>query len=130
MYRGRRPLELPSASAVTTVNLMRAVGFLAPYWRRFLLILAAVGVGALLGLAPPFLIRSIIDSARRSSTGKPMPNGVIPRRIRPMENGDFELQVRSPGPPQYLLVYLRGTIEKAIPIEVVPGESAFQVITL
>ena len=63
MFRGRRPLELPSASAITTVNLVRTVGFLAPYWRRFLLILATVGVGALLSLAPPFLIRSIIDSA-------------------------------------------------------------------
>jgi ATP-binding cassette subfamily B protein len=45
------------------VNLGRILGFLAPYRRRFALILATVGVGALLGLVPPLLVRAIIDSA-------------------------------------------------------------------
>ena len=63
MNRGRRPAEVTSNTAATPVNLLRVVGFLAPYWRRFILILGAVAVGALLGLASPLLVRSIIDNA-------------------------------------------------------------------
>ena len=63
MFRGRRPPEAASSTAIAPVNLVRVAGFLAPYWRRFLFILATVAMGALLGLMPPLLVRSIIDSA-------------------------------------------------------------------
>ncbi|MEX2599608.1 MAG: ABC transporter ATP-binding protein, partial [Dehalococcoidia bacterium] len=58
-YRRSQPLQ--SSSALTNLNLRRITGFLAPYWRRLLLLLATVGVVALLGLLPPLLVRSIID---------------------------------------------------------------------
>jgi ATP-binding cassette subfamily B protein len=63
LFRGRRPPEVDSTTAVNAANLTRVVGFLVPYWRRFLLIVATVGMAALLGLGPPLLIRSIIDGA-------------------------------------------------------------------
>ena len=59
-WRGESPR---SPTAVSVVNLRRVVGFLTPYRVRFALILATVGVEALLGLAPALLIRTIIDSA-------------------------------------------------------------------
>ena len=61
MHRHSGPIK--SSSATSSVNLRRVVGFLTPYWPRLTLILATVGVAALLGLAPPLIVRRIIDGA-------------------------------------------------------------------
>ena len=61
MYRLSEPIK--SSSATRAVNLRRVVGFLTPYWPRLTLILATVAVAALLGLAPPLIVRRIIDGA-------------------------------------------------------------------
>ena len=61
MYRHSEPIK--SSSATRAVNLRRVVGFLMPYWPRLTLILATVGVAALLGLLPPLIVRGIIDGA-------------------------------------------------------------------
>jgi ATP-binding cassette subfamily B protein len=64
MNRGSRSRELRSDTAASPVNLRRIAGFLTPYWRRFILILIAVAVSAVLGLIPPLLVRSILVSQR------------------------------------------------------------------
>ena len=61
-FRGR-PAPLPSQTALGSHNLRRTAGFLLPYWRLLAFLLAAVAVVAALGLAPPLLVRGIIDSA-------------------------------------------------------------------
>jgi ATP-binding cassette subfamily B protein len=57
----REPIK--SETALGTMNVRRIAGFLAPYWQRLALILVTVAVAAVLGLVPPLLVRSIIDSA-------------------------------------------------------------------
>jgi ATP-binding cassette subfamily B protein len=54
---------IASTTAMDSLNLRRISGFLTPYWRRLVLIIVTVAVTSLLGLAPPLLIRSIIDDA-------------------------------------------------------------------
>ena len=61
--RWGRTQQISSPTAISSVNLLRVVGFLAPYRRRFLLILLTVTLAALLGLIPPLLVGSIIDNA-------------------------------------------------------------------
>ena len=61
MYRHSKPIKSPSATSAA--NLSRVVGFLMPYWPRLTLILATVGVAALLCLLPPLIVRRIIDGA-------------------------------------------------------------------
>ena len=62
--RGHRGMEpIASTTAMGGLNLRRTAGFLTPYWRRLVLIIATVGITSLLGLAPPLLVRSIIDDA-------------------------------------------------------------------
>ncbi len=58
-----RAAPINSQTALAKGNLWRIIGFLAPYWSRLLLILGTVAAAALAGLAPPLLIRAIIDSA-------------------------------------------------------------------
>ncbi len=60
MYH-RRPEATRSATAIGEANLRRIAGFLRPYWRRLVLILATVGVASLLGLIPLLLVKAIID---------------------------------------------------------------------
>jgi ATP-binding cassette subfamily B protein len=62
--RGHRGIEpIVSTTAMGGLNLRRTAGFLTPYWRRLVLIIITVAITSLLGLAPPLLIRSIIDDA-------------------------------------------------------------------
>ncbi|MBM3939661.1 MAG: ABC transporter ATP-binding protein [SAR202 cluster bacterium] len=63
MRRPRGSEVISSATAMSGANLWRIWGFLRPYWPSLLLILAAVGVAAGLGLIPPLLVRPIIDRA-------------------------------------------------------------------
>ena len=63
MWRGYGSRDATSPTAISTVNLVRIAGFLSPYWRRFLLVLATVAAAAVLGVVPPLLVRSIIDGA-------------------------------------------------------------------
>ena len=59
---GGRPTP-PDVPRVTRALLGRILQLLRPYWREGLAILACVSVSAVLGLAPPLLVRSIIDDA-------------------------------------------------------------------
>jgi len=61
VYWYREPIK--SATATSAVNRRRVAGFLLPYWPLLALILATVGITALLGLAPPLIVRRIIDGA-------------------------------------------------------------------
>jgi ATP-binding cassette subfamily B protein len=61
--RWGRTQQISSPTAIRSVNLLRVVGFLSPYRRRFLLILLTVTLAALLGLIPPLVVGSIIDNA-------------------------------------------------------------------
>ena len=61
--RSHRTAPLTSETALGGVNVRRIAGFLGPYWPRLALILLTVALAALLGLAPPLLIRGVIDSA-------------------------------------------------------------------
>jgi ATP-binding cassette subfamily B protein len=60
-FRSSSPIR--TDTALGQVNTRRVARFLLPYRKRLMLILGTVGVAALLGLVPPLLIRSIIDSA-------------------------------------------------------------------
>jgi len=55
--------RLKSTTALSSVNLRRIAGFLAPYWRQLAVLIAIVGVSAVIGVVPPLIVRSIIDSA-------------------------------------------------------------------
>ncbi|MSP78955.1 MAG: ABC transporter ATP-binding protein [Dehalococcoidia bacterium] len=55
--------QVRSATAVSAVNLRRVFHFLAPYWPQLVVLLIIVGLSSLIGLVPPFIIRSIIDTA-------------------------------------------------------------------
>ncbi len=58
-----RVAPIRSQTALHKGNVRRISGFLAPYWSKLLLILATVAAAAFIGLAPPLLMRGIIDSA-------------------------------------------------------------------
>ena len=58
-----RIAPIKSQTALGKGNVRRISGFLAPYWRRLILIIATVAAAALVGLAPALLVRGIIDSA-------------------------------------------------------------------
>ena len=60
-HRSMAPAK--SDTALGGINLVRILGFLLPYRRRFLVILVSVAAGAILGLAPALIIRGIIDAA-------------------------------------------------------------------
>jgi ATP-binding cassette subfamily B protein len=47
---------------VTRQLLGRVLGYARPYWRSLALMLAAIGVTALIGLVPPLLYRDLIDN--------------------------------------------------------------------
>ncbi|MSQ13586.1 MAG: ABC transporter ATP-binding protein [Dehalococcoidia bacterium] len=53
--------RLKSATALSSVNLRRIAGFLLPYWRQLAVLIAIVGVSAVIGVVPPLIVRSIID---------------------------------------------------------------------
>ncbi|MGH2519650.1 MAG: ABC transporter ATP-binding protein, partial [Chloroflexota bacterium] len=59
---GGRP-KPPDVPRVTRALLGRILWMLRSYWREGLAILACVSVSAVLGLAPPLLVRAIIDDA-------------------------------------------------------------------
>ena len=60
-YRHAEPLK--STTALGHLNARRIFRFLVPYWRRLSLILVTVAVAAGLGVIPPLLVRSVVDTA-------------------------------------------------------------------
>jgi len=61
MWHGRRREERPVR--VTRAMLLRIAGYFRPYWRQGLVALVTVAAISIIGLAPPLLIRAIIDTA-------------------------------------------------------------------
>ena len=61
------PKEKPKTPAA---SLRRILGYFTPYWGYLLLVTLAIAAGALLGLIPPLLIRSLIDDAIPQSRGE------------------------------------------------------------
>src|SRR5581483_9497233 len=49
--------------AVTRALLKRILSFLVPYWREGVVIVVCLAIGAAIGLAPPLMIRALIDQA-------------------------------------------------------------------
>ncbi|HEY2937416.1 MAG TPA: hypothetical protein VGJ25_12505, partial [Gaiellaceae bacterium] len=60
--RGEKP-ERPADPAVRRANLRRVGSLFRPYRARLSLVLAAIAAAALLGMAQPFLLRSVFDRA-------------------------------------------------------------------
>src|SRR5688500_936916 len=60
------PAQLPIEARK---HLIRVAHYLRPYSATWCLILVCIGVGALLGLIPPLLIRALIDQALPERNG-------------------------------------------------------------
>ncbi len=64
--RGFQPSETPvrpADLAVRRANLRRVAGLFRPYRLRLGIVLALIGVSSLLGIASPFLLRAVLDTA-------------------------------------------------------------------
>jgi ATP-binding cassette, subfamily B, bacterial len=64
--RGFQPAEAPERPAdpeVRRANLRRVAGLFRPYRLRLGIVLALIGVSSLLGIASPFLLRAVLDTA-------------------------------------------------------------------
>ncbi|HEY3355089.1 MAG TPA: ABC transporter ATP-binding protein [Polyangia bacterium] len=57
------PAAPPAGTPIRRVTVRRLLGLFRPYWRSAILVILAVVVVAVLGLANPLLVRAIIDKA-------------------------------------------------------------------
>jgi ATP-binding cassette subfamily B protein len=55
--------DLKEKPKTPSASLRRLLGYFAPYWGYLFLVILSIAAGALLGLIPPLLIRSLIDQA-------------------------------------------------------------------
>src|SRR5438046_9376438 len=62
-WRQLGPEEPAGPLRLDRATLGRIAGYFRPYWPPSLLVLVCILVGALLGLVPPLLIRTLIDEA-------------------------------------------------------------------
>ena len=63
MFRSSEPPVRPEDPAVRRANLRRVSGLFRPYRMRLGIVLALIGVSSLLGIASPFLLRAVLDTA-------------------------------------------------------------------
>src|SRR5213593_3253393 len=70
MFESREPVERPADRAVRRANLRRVAGLFRPYWLKLGSVLFLIAISAILGIASPFLLRSVLDKAiPRRDTG-------------------------------------------------------------
>src|SRR5262245_6879393 len=62
-------VERPSDHAVRKANLRRALRLFVPYKTRQTAVGALIGISALIGLVPPFLLREVLDEALPDQNG-------------------------------------------------------------
>jgi ATP-binding cassette, subfamily B, bacterial len=62
-FRTDEPPQRPADRAVRRANLRRVAGLFRPYRLRLGTVLALIGVSSLLGIASPFLLRAVLDTA-------------------------------------------------------------------
>ena len=55
--------DLKEKPKTPSASLRRLISYFTPYWGYLLLVILSIAAGALLGLIPPLLIRSLIDQA-------------------------------------------------------------------
>ena len=63
MYNWWSGDPIKSTTAVSTINLRRIARFLLPYWLQLAVLLAVVGLSAIVGVLPPLIVRNLIDYA-------------------------------------------------------------------
>jgi ATP-binding cassette subfamily B protein len=63
MSRSEEPPVRPEDPAVRRANLRRVSSLFRPYRLRLGLVLALIGISSLLGIASPFLLRAVLDTA-------------------------------------------------------------------